>query len=128
VKNQPSLTHFLRWFDLRRRGAGTFAFALNRVTAIGLVFYLFLHLVMLGKLAQGQEAYDEFIALARHPLIQAGELLVIAAGVLHGLNGVRIMLTTFGIGTNRQRGLFYALMAPAVFIILYFVYRMFLVE
>jgi succinate dehydrogenase/fumarate reductase cytochrome b subunit len=33
-------------------------------------------------------------------VIKIGELLVIAAGFIHGLNGIRIALTSFGIGSG----------------------------
>ncbi len=116
---------FLRWFDPRKRHPGTWAFILNRITALGLSLYLCLHLFMLGKLAQGPEAYDSFIALAKTPLVKGGELLVIAAGLIHGLNGIRVALTSFGIGTTRQRELFWGCMALAGLGILVFAYVMF---
>ena len=48
-----------QWIDPRGRESGGWAFILNRITAIGLTVYLFLHLIVLGKLAQGAEAFDE---------------------------------------------------------------------
>lgn len=114
MSNQPRPMNFPRWFDPRRRSIGTWGFILNRVTALGLTLYLFLHLWMLGKLAQGPEAYDSFIELAHTPVIQVGELLVIAAGLIHGLNGIRIALNSFGIGVTRQRAIFAVLMVFAV--------------
>jgi succinate dehydrogenase / fumarate reductase, cytochrome b subunit len=85
---------FWRWFDPRYRSISTWAFILNRITALGLTLYLFMHLIVLGKLAQGPEAYDAFIELAHTPVIKVGEMLVIAAGLIHGLNGIRIALNS----------------------------------
>jgi succinate dehydrogenase / fumarate reductase cytochrome b subunit len=127
MANQPSASKFMRWFDPRNRQPGTWAFILNRVTALGLTLYLLLHLFMLGKLAQGPQAYNEFIALAKTPLIKIGELLVVAAGIIHGLNGIRIALTSFGIGVNYQRQIFWLLMALAAVGIAAFGYVMFFV-
>ncbi len=128
MRNASSPARFLRWFDPRNRSLGTWGFILNRVTALGLTLYLFLHLYMLNKLAQGPEAYDSFIALASTPVIKIGELLVIAAGLIHGLNGLRIALTSFGIGTTRQRQIFVALMVVAVLGTLVFGWKMFLAD
>lgn len=128
MRNEPAPTNFPRWFDPRRRQIGSFAFILNRITALGLSLYLVLHLIMLGKLAQGPAAYDSFIALAKTPIIKVGELLVIAAGLIHGLNGIRIALTSFGVGVRRQKLLFAGLMTLAMTGILIFAYRMFLVD
>jgi succinate dehydrogenase / fumarate reductase, cytochrome b subunit len=116
------------WFDPRWRHPGTWAFILNRITALGLSLYLILHLFMLGKLAQGPEAYDSFIALAKTPLIKVGEMLVVAAGLIHGLNGIRVALTSFGVGVTRQKQIFWALMVLAAAGSLFFAYKMFLGE
>ena len=125
TRNQPSARRFWSWFIPRRRDIGYWAFALNRITALGLTFYLFLHLIVLGKLAQGPGAYDEFLALTENPFIKLGEWAVVAAAILHGLNGIRVILTSFGVGVTRQKQFFYGLMAVAVIIILIFTARMY---
>ena len=45
------------WFDVRQRKAGMWAYALNRITGIGLVVYLYLHLAVLSMLTRGQSAW-----------------------------------------------------------------------
>ena len=125
--NRPSPTKFWSWFTPVGRQTGGWAFILHRVTALGLTFYLYLHLVVLGQLAKGPEGYDGFLALVRNPIAIAGELLVVAGGILHGLNGIRIILTTFGISVTRQKQLFYGLMIVALVAILIFGVRMFTV-
>ena len=124
--NQPSARRFWSWFIPLRRDIGSWAFALNRITALGLTLYLFMHLFILGKLAQGPDAYNEFLTLTENPLIKLGEWAVVAAAILHGLNGIRIILTSFGIGVTRQKQLFYGFMALAVVIILFFSAKMYL--
>ena len=125
MPNQPEANNWPRWFDPRSRSLGTFGFILNRVTALGLTLYLLMHLIALGQLARGADAYDGFIALVKNPLFKLSELLVIAAGVIHGLNGIRIALNSFGIGVRRQKGTFIALMLIALFIIAFFTFKMF---
>ncbi|HEX5691278.1 MAG TPA: succinate dehydrogenase, cytochrome b556 subunit [Roseiflexaceae bacterium] len=99
-----------RWFDPRWRSIGTWAFILNRVSGLGLTLYLFLHLGVLGLLARGPESYDRFVTLAKSPLLVLGELLVIAAGLYHGLNGLRVAFSSFGVGVAYQKPFFYALL------------------
>ncbi len=123
--NQPSPGKFWSWFMPFGRQTGGWAFALNRITAIGLTFYLFLHLSVLSLLAQGPGSYDKFLALTENPVIKLGEWLVVAAAILHGLNGIRIVLTSFGVGVTRQKQLFYGLMIIAAFVILLFTVRMY---
>ena len=125
--NKPSPVNFWMWFNPVGRQTGGWAFILNRITALGLTFYLFLHLMVLGQLAKGPAGYDGFVALMRNPISIFGELLVVAAGIIHGLNGIRILLTTFGVGVTRQKQLFYGLMSIAVIAIIVFAIRMFTV-
>lgn len=114
MKNESNPVNFIRWFDPRNRSLGTVAFILNRITALGLTLYLFMHLIVLGNLARGPEAYDHFIAFAKNPVFIFGEILVIAAGLIHGLNGIRIALNSFGIGTRYQKQAFIGLMIVAL--------------
>lgn len=120
MKNVSDRNNLIRWFDPRHRQLGTWAFILNRITALGLTLYLTLHLFALGNLARGPEAYNGFIKLAKTPVILLGELLVIAAGLIHGLNGIRIALNSFGIGARYQKQLFIGLMIVAVTCLVFF--------
>lgn len=128
MKNQPTSENFWRWFDPRNRQIGSWAFILNRITAIGLTVYLAMHLAMLGNLALGEQAYMNFLALAKSPIIKIGEMFVIAGGLIHGLNGIRIALTSFGIGNKYQKQMFILLMTFAIAGTLLFGYKMFLGE
>jgi succinate dehydrogenase / fumarate reductase cytochrome b subunit len=60
----------------------------------------------------------------KNPVFLSGELLVIAAGFLHGLNGIRIGLTSFGIAVRYQ----FAMLAIVTILsaggILFFAFRM----
>lgn len=115
----------IKWFDLRGLDLGTFAFLLNRITGIGLTLYLFLHLIVLSTLSRGAQAYDQFVALVRNPFFVFGEYLVVAAVLLHGLNGLRIAMTSLGIAVPRQKQLFIGLMAIALIGCGIFALRMF---
>ncbi len=121
----PSVGNMARWFDPRGRKAGTWAFILNRVTAIGLTVYLYLHLIVLGRLAQGPEAYDGFLALTKSPIYIFGEFLVVAGGIIHGLNGLRVVVNSFGIAVPYQKQFFYGLMTIAIIGSVIFGVRMF---
>jgi succinate dehydrogenase / fumarate reductase cytochrome b subunit len=125
-RNKPSAGKFWLWFNPIGRQTGGWAFILNRITALGLTLYLFLHLVVLGQLAQGPDAYGNFLALTENPFIKLGELAVVAAAILHGLNGIRIVLTSFGVGVTCQKQLFYGFMVVSVVAILFFTARMYL--
>ena len=124
MRNEPSAARLIHWFDPRSRHPGYWAFILNRVTALGLTLYLAMHLVMLGKLAQGAEAYDSFVKLAKTPVVMVGEILVIMAGLIHGMNGLRIALTSFGIGVRHQKLIFWIIMALSILGTAFFAWKM----
>lgn len=125
MNNQPSAKKFLGWFNPLGRNPGSWAFIISRITALGLTLYLFMHLIVLGRLAQGPEAYAEFLTLAKNPVVKIGELAVIGAVIYHGFNGLRIVLTSFGIGIAYQALLFYASVILAIVGTLIFAIRMF---
>ena len=128
MTNRPSTVNLLKWFDPRNKKIGSWAFILNRITALGLTLYLAMHLIVLGKLAQGPAAYDGFVELAHSPLVKFGEMLVISAAILHGLNGIRIGLTSFGIGVRYQKQWFIGILLVSIFAIAIFFRAMFLAE
>ena len=101
------------WFDPRGRRLGGWAFILNRVTGLGIVVYLYLHLGVLSLLARGPEAWDGFVAVALSPLFLFFDVVLLAGLLIHGLNGIRVTLTGFGLVLDRQKALFVALMVLA---------------
>lgn len=96
------------WFDPRGRTIGGWAFAVNRVTGLGLVFYLYLHLAVLSMLLRGASAWDDFLRIATTTAFLGLDVLLVFGLLYHGLNGVRVALVGTGIVPNRQRALFWA--------------------
>jgi succinate dehydrogenase / fumarate reductase cytochrome b subunit len=123
--DSPSPAKVLRWFDPRDRDAGSWAFILNRLTALGLTFYLGLHLIVLHRLVQGPAAYDAFLVFSQSLLIKIGEVVLIAAVVFHGLNGIRLTLHAFGIGIRYQKRLFALALAGTALASILFALRLF---
>ena len=103
-----------QWADVRQRGLGMWAYALNRLTGLGLVLYLYLHLVILSMLVGGPASWDPFVKLARSRLFLSLDVILIAGWLIHGLNGLRVTLTGIGLGVRSQKALFIGLMALAV--------------
>jgi succinate dehydrogenase / fumarate reductase, cytochrome b subunit len=104
--NDPKICRARRWFDVRRRKLGMWAYALNRITGIGLVVYLYLHLGVLSLLARGQSSWDSFVSLARSPYYLALDVILLAGILIHGLNGLRVALTGFDVGVRAHKALF----------------------
>lgn len=113
-----STNPILAWFDVRRDSLGSWAFALNRLTGLGLTLYLLIHLGVLYLLTQGESRWDTFIQLVRSPLFLALDVVLIFGILFHGLNGIRVALVGLGVGARNHRTLFYALAAIGLVLLL----------
>jgi succinate dehydrogenase / fumarate reductase cytochrome b subunit len=98
------------WFDPRGRRLGGWAFAINRLTGLALVFYLYLHFVVLSRLAAGPSSWDPLVDMLKSPIFLALDVVLIFGMLFHGLNGIRVALVGYGIVLDRQRALFVSLM------------------
>lgn len=99
------------WFDPRGNRIGGLAFALNRLTGIGLTIYLFLHLALLSKLLQGEQGWNDFITLAKTPLFLTLDVILLFGVIFHGLNGIRVALVGMGVAARNHKTLFWVLSA-----------------
>jgi succinate dehydrogenase / fumarate reductase, cytochrome b subunit len=116
--NREKARRAASWFDVRRRKVGMWAYALNRVTGIGLVVYLYLHLGVLSMLIRGQPAWDTFVGLARSPFVLTLDVILFAGVLIHGLNGLRLAVTGLGFSVAIQKSLFVLLMVTGAVILL----------
>jgi len=96
------------WLDPRGRGHGGRALALHRVTGLLIVFYLYLHLGVLSMLLIGSSAWSSFLSVVTAKSFLAFEVVLIAAVLFHGLNGIRVAFVGSGIAVSRERALFWA--------------------
>lgn len=106
------------WFDVRHRGLGNRAFSMNRMSAIGLVFYLYLHLAVLSMLLGGASAWHGFLELATTPVFLGLDVLLIAGLLFHGLNGLRLALVGTGVAPDHQKALFWSFMVFAAILLI----------
>ncbi len=111
---QPKVLRVGRWFDVRHRKLGMWAYAINRIACIGLVVYLYLHMVVLSTLSRGPDGWNAFVSLARTPYFLTLDVILLAGMLIHGLNGLRIAIMGFDVGVKKQKALFSALMLVAV--------------
>lgn len=76
---------------LRYRGAiGQWSWVLHRLTGLGVVFFLVLHVVDTSWAVFYPELYVKAIAAYQSPLFTIGEFFLVAAVVYHAINGLRI--------------------------------------
>ncbi len=102
----------LYWLEAHVRHPGWLAFALNRLSGLILVAYLTVHLVVLSLLARGPSGWDSHLAIFGSRSFLVGDVLLIAAVLFRGVNGLRVTLltvTTGGVPSNSTRSTAYFL-------------------
>ena len=105
------------WLAHPGSGTPTWAFLANRVSALILVGYLYLHLVVLSMLVRGSDSWDSFLAIAGTKAFVAVDLVLFAAIVWHAANGVRLALVGTGIAVRRQRALLVGVVVVSVVVV-----------
>ncbi len=108
------LADFLRY----RGGPGMVAWALHRLTGLGILAFLFAHVVDTSLIGWAPAAYNAAIALYRGTLFRIGEILLFGVVLYHAVNGLRIVIIDFWPQTTlAHRRLFWGVIG--VFIVLF---------
>jgi len=105
------------WLIRPGSGPGSWAFVANRVSALILVGYLYLHLAVLSLLVRGASTWDAFLALTGHRAFVVVDLALFLAVIWHAANGVRVGLVGTGIAVRRQRALLSWVVAVSVLVL-----------
>lgn len=67
----------------------------HRLSGIGVLLYLFMHIVETSMVTFGPDVYNATLGLFRNLPIRLGEVLLMAALVYHSLNGLKVILLDF---------------------------------
>jgi succinate dehydrogenase / fumarate reductase, cytochrome b subunit len=87
--------------------SGMWSWLLHRVTGLGILLFLFIHIVDISLLGFGFRVYNEGILLFDSVIVRLLSLALIGAVLLHGFNGVRILFIDFWRnGVRYQRAMF----------------------
>ena len=81
---------------LRYRGAlGQWSWVLHRITGLGVLLFLILHVVGVSWSVFYPELWEKEILIYQHPLFTIGEFALTACVVYHALNGLRIAILDY---------------------------------
>ncbi len=99
-----------------RGQSGMFSWLFHRISGLGILLFLLLHIVDITLLGFGPEVYNDAISIFSTWYIRLATLFLVAAVLYHAFNGVRIILVDFWpvIGTKYQRGMFYAVLVASI--------------
>ena len=107
-------------------GIGQWSWAAHRITGVGVVAFLFAHILDTFAVGFGPELYNETISLYKQWWFKPFEVALVGAVLFHSLNGLRIILFDFwpGLALKQKQFayaelvLFAAGFAPAAFFML----------
>ncbi len=95
--------------------SGMWAWLLHRITGIGILLFLLIHIVDISLLGFGPAVYNDGIRLFDFWIARILSLAVIAAVLFHAFNGVRIMVIDFlSKGVLYQKIMFYIVLGLAI--------------
>jgi succinate dehydrogenase / fumarate reductase cytochrome b subunit len=104
----PNREPFGAWNKLilaYRRYSGSWAYLLQRLTGIGLVAYLFLHIWALTSLTHGRAAFAEEMKTFTTPPFKVAEWLLGALVMFHAFNGIRVVIVDLAEGAKYHKKL-----------------------
>lgn len=109
---------------LRYRGAiGQWSWVLHRITGLGVVLFLTLHVIDTSWAVFYPEKYVEAIATYQSPLFTLGEFGLVACVIYHAINGLRIILLDYRphLWQHQQRAAYIVLAVTAIILVPVFV-------
>lgn len=90
---------------------GFIAWAMRRFTGVVLALYLFVHIWVIGSATQGAEVFNQRLATVQTPFTHIMEILLLAAVIYHGFDGIRLLIINWFKVTDQRKSMFYAAFA-----------------
>lgn len=92
---------------LRYRGReGMWTWIIHRVSGLGILLFLIIHVVETATVIYFPDVYDDFLTAYKSPLFRVAELVIFFGVLYHAINGLRIILQDFWpYAMQRQREL-----------------------
>ena len=84
-----------------RYGIERVAYWLQRLTGLGLLFYLIGHVIETSAIVEGKAVWDKMLELTQTTEGHIILMLVIGMSVFHTANGIRVMLGHGGVGVGK---------------------------
>ncbi|MBN1829787.1 MAG: hypothetical protein JW884_11665 [Deltaproteobacteria bacterium] len=89
------------WFAGGRWGMERYIYAIHRLTGLGLLLFLTIHIFESSMRIYGAPVWERTMAFLDHPLFAAGEFLIIIGFAFHAINGLRLVFLELGFGVGK---------------------------
>ncbi len=103
--------------------SGMWSWLFHRVTGLGILLFLFVHIVDISLLGFGPTVYNDGIKFFDSVIVRLLSLSLFAAVFYHAFNGVRIILVDFWRkGVRYQQAMFVVVMTVTILALLPIIY------
>jgi succinate dehydrogenase / fumarate reductase cytochrome b subunit len=85
-----------------RGGVGQLSFILHRVTGLGILLFLVIHVVDTSTVFFFPSLYADAIAVYRSVPFMIGEIFLVFSVIYHGVNGARIAILDLALVKNKN--------------------------
>ena len=102
-KSYPNRLGLKGWMYAGRYSFERYLYLGHRLSGLGLLAYMVLHIVETANRMRGEEAWAGLMALFASPPFKVIEYMLFAAAVFHAMNGVRLLLTELGFFLGKPR-------------------------
>ncbi|NOZ61819.1 MAG: succinate dehydrogenase [Calditrichaeota bacterium] len=96
-RTKPNRLGLAGWIYGGRYGIERYLFILHRLTGLGILLYFMIHIFVAAQKIHGETAWNAAMAGVKGTIFHIGEYLVFVAIIFHGLNGLRLILSEFGL-------------------------------
>lgn len=93
---RPNALGLKGWVYAGKYSFERYLYLLHRLSGLGLILYLLLHVIETGQRLNGAAAWTGLMALFTSPFFKLLEYGLFAAFIYHALNGVRLIITELG--------------------------------
>ncbi|MHB0871706.1 MAG: succinate dehydrogenase, cytochrome b556 subunit [Chloroflexota bacterium] len=83
------------WFANYKGQTGQWAQLLHRITGLGVIFFLLIHVIDTAVLSWGPEAYDALASFWHQPFFRVLQVGLLGALLFHAINGIRVTIIDF---------------------------------
>lgn len=96
MNTHPDRLGMKGWLYAGRYSFERYLYLGHRVSGLGLIAYMVLHIIETANRIRGEQAWEELMALFASPPFKVIEFLLFAMAVFHAMNGVRLLLVELG--------------------------------
>jgi succinate dehydrogenase / fumarate reductase cytochrome b subunit len=102
-----------------RGDLGQYAWIMHRLTGLGVLFFLLVHIIDIMLIGFGRDVYDKSVDFYGNAFLIPMEIALVGAVIYHTLNGLRIVLIDFWAeGVHHQKQLFWVALAGSALLTL----------